>query len=255
MNSREERDIAERACWLELGRDPYRSECAAVHAVSDLETNCGAGWKGPGVGSNNWGAVQATKAWRAAGGKVFEYRDTHPNPDGTSTSYAVGFRVYDSPLDGCRDVVQILIRMGVLGDAGVAHTERTIGAVSRRMYQKGYYEGFGKTPEDRIANHARTLGNVAARAARELGEPPGLVSAPPLPADIVIHLGPELPGPAPVIELTPEQLAALAADALRKGSDRRAARDLELLRRAEDDTYQRVHDALWQPQLLRLRAA
>lgn len=87
------------------------------------------------------------------------------------------------------------------------------------MYASRYYEGMGKTPADRINNHAAALGGSVTRAARELGETPGLATMAPLPADRVVEvrLPPELPGPAPVVPMTPELVAALAADAVMGG--------------------------------------
>jgi hypothetical protein len=50
--------------------------------------------------------------------------------------------------------------------------------------------------------------------AKALNESPGLGDRP-VP-ERVIYAGPALPGPAPVIENTPENVAALAADLARK---------------------------------------
>jgi hypothetical protein len=116
------------------------------------------------VGSGNHGAYQhkcppcATarrlgQPWDPLGG-CFSASDTHPNPDGTSTSYGVCFRSYKSHLDGIRDVVRWIRR-----HARTLAATRTglVLEFSTALRADGYYEGFGKTQEERIENHAKSI--------------------------------------------------------------------------------------------------
>ena len=120
-------------------------------AIAFLETSYGYGWKGLGAGSNNMGAIQAGKSWK---GEVFEYVDTHPNPDGTNTPYKIGFRKYPSREAGWDDLVRVVFinrdRDKLVQPAAEAGDSL---AFSRALHTTGYYEGYGKTVEDRIRNH------------------------------------------------------------------------------------------------------
>lgn len=159
-----------------------------VAAVGMLETACGEGWKGAGIGSHNKGAIQSTKAWRAAGGKEFTYQDSHPvdQKDGKPKSvlYSVGFRKYDTSLDGWKDLVKLLLKMGVIGPGSPARAGvQNIRNVSVRMKDAGYYEGFGNNREERINNHHKALSksaNVFLPVARtfDYTTPPPIVVAP-----------------------------------------------------------------------------
>jgi hypothetical protein len=136
----------------QFGREPAGFEQFWVQLVAALESQYGKGWKGEGVGSNNMGAVQAGHAPCAA--NAFQYTDTHPNPDGTSTPYTICFRRYPTPVDGMADVARILFKQMKI-NAG------SIRQLSTQMYDKHYYEGFGSTREQRINNHVKALTNWA----------------------------------------------------------------------------------------------
>jgi len=144
-------EILQRA-FVAVGMIPSPDVSRFAGAVAFLESRYGQGWSGAGRGSHNWGAIQAGNKWTGA---RFTYSDTHPNPDGTSTSYRVDFRAYPTNDDGAADLLRVvyLARPSVLEAA----TSGSSYGVSRALYQTRYYEGFGPTPEARIENHHRAL--------------------------------------------------------------------------------------------------
>jgi peptidoglycan hydrolase-like protein with peptidoglycan-binding domain len=143
-------------------REPADPQCVRhLAGVAQLETNYGDGWKGAGKGSNNMGAIQCGAQWT---GPRFEYVDTHPNPDGTSTPYRIGFRKYLTPEDGWVDLVKVVfINRGRSVVLNAAKAGDTLG-VSKALHATGYYEGFGRTVADRINNHYRALSRAIAAA-------------------------------------------------------------------------------------------
>ncbi len=138
-----------------------------LHAVGQIETSCGMGWKGAGVGSNNWGAIQKG-SWR---GETFEYTDTHPNPDGTSTKYKIAFRKYPSRMAGAADLARVVYKVRKRDESVlVAAQDGDSLGFSQAMYETGYYEGFGRTKADRIHNHHKAILRALNMHAKELGE-------------------------------------------------------------------------------------
>lgn len=150
----EARELACHAISLVLHLDVV-PEHATRHlgGVGYLETNYGAGWRGAGKGSNNMGAIQCGARWTGA---RFEYVDTHPNADGTSTPYRVAFRAYPSPLDGWVDLCRVMFT-GRRADVFLVASRGDTYSVSELMRRTGYYEGFGPTQHDRIRNHMLAL--------------------------------------------------------------------------------------------------
>lgn len=140
--------------------------------VAQLETNYGDGWKGAGRNSNNMGAIQCGSQWT---GLRFEYTDTHPNADGTSTPYRIGFRKYLTPDEGWRDLVKVVYinrgRASVLAAAEAGNTFE----VSRLLHATGYYEGFGRDVVERVNNHYRALARAIKMADGELVTSPAYV--------------------------------------------------------------------------------
>lgn len=145
-----------------FGRQPSLLEAQFLQAIALLESTYGAGWKNDGVGSNNMGAVQA--GLPPCDADEFLYQDTHPQADGTSKPYEVCFRRYATPQAGMADVARILYKQ-----MGVRPT--SIRDVSTRMYEKHYYEGFGATKAQRIANHEKALTDGLKKITAALGEP------------------------------------------------------------------------------------
>ncbi len=152
-----------------FGRDATLPELQCLQAVASLESAYGTGWKPPGNGSHNYGAIQAGSSWS---GPTFGYTDTRPNADGTSTPYVTKFRKYATPIDGAIDLVKVVyVNRGrdrlALAPAGKGDT---LG-FSRGLHASGYYEGFGKTVEDRIANHHKAVVASIRAQALALHEP------------------------------------------------------------------------------------
>lgn len=152
-----------------IGREGSLSELQCLQAIGWLETNYGAAWHGPGVGSNNMGAIQTGAGWHGA---IFAYTDTHPNKDGTSTPYQIGFRKYGTATAGfddlCRVVYTALDRATrVLPAAGACD----LLAFSTELHRAPcYYEGFGATDADRIEHHHAAVVNAIKLQCAELGE-------------------------------------------------------------------------------------
>lgn len=153
------RELARKALEAMLGASSIGAE-RALAGVAFLETGYGGGWKGAGKGSFNMGAIQAG-SWAGA---TFEYTDTHPNADGTSTPYRIAFRKYPTERAGWEDLVKVVfVNRGRSVVLAAAQKGDLLG-VSQGLHRTGYYEGFGKTVADRIANHHAALAR-AVRAA------------------------------------------------------------------------------------------
>jgi len=165
-----------------FGREPSLLEMQCCQAVAILETHYGDGWgtHDTGFGSNNWGAVQAGSSWQ---GETFEHKDSSPQADGTNHWYTTKFRRYPTEQDGATDLVRAVYqwhgRAKVLEAAGAGD----IYGFSVEMHASGYYEGFGKTVADRIANHHKAVIAAFHQFTTALGEP--------MPEDII---------PKPVLE-------------------------------------------------------
>lgn len=124
-----------------------------VRIVGCLESHYGDGWKGAGRGSNNWGAVTASKSWR---GRTFLHRDSRWDPKKKQQrTYITRFRAYDTPESGARDLHQILTgkRHGV---AATLARRGQWSSISRAIgpLGTGYYGGHGP-PEKATAAHRR----------------------------------------------------------------------------------------------------
>ena len=136
-------------------------EVKALAGVGCLETRYGDGWKGAGVGSNNMGAQQCGSGWK---GDRFVYVDTHPNADGSSSTYRACFRKYATPEAGWFALVDIVYVNRARDRVRKAAQQNDWKGVSEGLYRTGYYEGFGKTPAERVANHLRSLTKAIAAA-------------------------------------------------------------------------------------------
>ncbi len=174
MNDKDMRQLLSEAFRRRFGREGTLSELQCVQAVAWLETSYGRGWKPPGNGSWNFGAMQATRAW---GGATFMYTDTHPNTDGTSTPYSVAFRKYPTAIAGAEDLVRIVYQSigtdrKLRSDTVLpAATSGNTLAFSTAMRSSGYYEGFGATIGERIGHHHDAVVNAIRKMAKALGEP------------------------------------------------------------------------------------
>lgn len=190
MNHTEMR-IALRAAFSNIfSREGTISELQHLQAIASLESGYGQWWKPPGVGSFNLGAIQAGSSWNGA---TFEYTDTTPQPDGSSKPYVTKFRKYPTLVAGAEDLVRaVFVNMGratVLRAANEGRTDRfsaglyCVSSAAARTKENadvlgqfgitptGYYQGWGKTPAERIAHHCKSVVASIRAQALELTEP------------------------------------------------------------------------------------
>ncbi len=167
-----------------FGRAPSAFEAMFLQAIAWLETNYGSSWKGAGTDSWNMGAIQRG-GWS---GSFFEYTDTHPNADGTSTPYKIGFRKYASAQAGFEDLCRVVYLVNPQRKlALVAAARGDVLAFSTALHKYPcYYEGFGATDAIRIANHAKAVTSAIKQQCAEIGDPlpPSIAGAQP-PLDVV----------------------------------------------------------------------
>lgn len=168
---------------------PTRAQAQLCQAVGWLETRYGRGWKPVGAQSHNWGAVQQGN-WKGA---TFEYTDTRPNADGTSTPYRVGFRAYATDIEGCADMIRRITTGGIVHREAPLDLRETVSrsgkspraalimpalldadaaAFSACMYWTVYYQGHGVDHETRIRHHLTAVKSAVVRQVRSTGEPP-----------------------------------------------------------------------------------
>lgn len=150
----EARERAARALSLVFGAPASYQAARVLAGIACLETSYGYGWKGAGKGSNNMGAIQCGSSWKGA---RFSYTDTHPNADGTSTAYRVDFRAYPTPEDGWVDLVKVVFINRGRSKVLEAALSGDLQKVSAQLHATGYYEGFGRTVQERIAHHHAAL--------------------------------------------------------------------------------------------------
>lgn len=232
-------DIAIRGWREEIpDRDPTMAEIFAVVGVGALESGWGQQWGKPHapdmVTSKNWGAVQCTehaRLYRLIGvGKMPDLSaspvpsavagccamcvDSRPTSDGKSEWYVAPYKCYPSHEEGCRSIIRLLERMGVLQEA---REKRIVYAVSAKMYDKRYYQGFGATREERIAGHVKRLALHCSKLALALDPNPGRLeglsasSTPAVAAPAVERNPAPYVVQPPVIELDAKTVSGLAA--------------------------------------------
>lgn len=167
------------------GDQPSLSELQAVQAVSRLESGYGSWGNHPkcgnnGVGSNNWGSVQACVPCLEGEKKNSCCKVRNGEcPDGTflcgdydaahNYNYAVCFYKYPTPADGAASVINHMTTHRPKTWAAIKTGDAV--AISTAMYDEHYYGGFGKTREDRIEGHVKALTGAAEKIATALGEP------------------------------------------------------------------------------------
>jgi hypothetical protein len=129
------RPIVREALIKLLGREPTPAELQYGPAIGWLETNYGRGWKGPMVGSNNWGAVQCAKGSTLP---CISYEDSRAD----GTKYTVSFRKYDSPVDGAADMLRHVFKLRPITAGALTSSRPTVFRASYAMRREKYYEGF-----------------------------------------------------------------------------------------------------------------
>lgn len=171
-----------------------------VQAVARAEGVYGTGWtkfQARCKGSNNWGAEHCPPSQQPPGFNTpidvtpTELQsmtpddieaikgpcgpgcclgaDTQPQSDGSAKVFARCFRTFPTPQGGADQMIR-LICVARPVTAGRLETGDTL-AISAAMYDEHYYQGFGKTRDARIMQHARGIYCHAKVIASELGEP------------------------------------------------------------------------------------
>lgn len=131
---------------------PSPNELRILLAVSLHESTFGKGWRAPGVGSNNMGALQAGPSWT---GETFDYTDTHPSDTGAAVVYDQKFRAYSTALEGWQDLVrELYVRRSSVRRAAQSANPLDVAAAMRATK---YFEGQGATQSERIRNYAQAL--------------------------------------------------------------------------------------------------
>jgi hypothetical protein len=203
VNHNDMRTVLRAAFAAVIGREGTIHELQCLRAISSLESGDGEYWKPPGNGSFNLGALQAGSSWSGA---TFEYRDTTPQPDGSSKSYVTKFRKYPTLIAGAEDLVRVVFvnmgRSSVLKAASEGNTLRfsaglyCVSSPAARdketaevleqfgIAPTGYYQGWGKTPAERIAHHHKAVVASIRAQALALSEslPADIAALPSLPA-------------------------------------------------------------------------
>ncbi len=87
----------------------------------------GLGWRGEGVGSNNWGAVQGA-------GDAGSFSNTDHHADGKS--YIGKFKRYSTPEAGAADMFRILMKQNVRNYVNAGRLKKAVFA----QHDNGYYE-------------------------------------------------------------------------------------------------------------------
>lgn len=119
---------------------------ALVVAIGGLESNWGDGFPG----TNNWGAITKGSGWT---GPTFEHEDSRWTPTGVE-HYTTEFRAYSTPDEGAADLGHLL--RSQYSKAVAAAESGSWPAVSRLLYEGGYYKGI-KPKAQAIADHYSRL--------------------------------------------------------------------------------------------------
>lgn len=139
----------------------------ALMAVSRHET-CFSDCK-PFIGAHNYGAIQcgviADKQGKCPSNCI-PARDTSPTATGASIAYLGCFRAKPSAEEGIADFVRLMtVQRPLIAEALPSGDARQIAWAMRRSY---YFEGFGKTQEERVENYATAIAKNAKVNASQL---------------------------------------------------------------------------------------
>lgn len=134
----------------------------------------------PFIGAYNFGAIQcgtiADKAGKCPGGCI-PARDTSPTASGGNIAYLGCFRAKPSAEEGIADFVRLMVvQRPLIAEALPSGDARQIAWAMRKSY---YFEGFGKTQEERVENYAIAIERNARTNAAQL-RAEQLVTLPPL---------------------------------------------------------------------------
>jgi hypothetical protein len=173
---------------------PTRVEVQAVQSVARFEGGYGHNWTAPGIGSNNWGAVQCLRSAPCPEG-CFQSTDS----DDRGANFQACFRIYETAVEGAADLVMELYRRDQVPEALRTGDTR---AIAHRMKAAGYFtapvEAYARAMEMNAKDLAEALGepHLVYRGIRK--EDPKELSkriAPPPPPAAVTPTPPPLPKP------------------------------------------------------------
>lgn len=119
-------------------------------------------------GTNNWGAIQCTEAFRKehAGQRGFECFQ-HLDHDYDGHAIRPWFRGYPNQLEAARDFLRFIWR----GEVPAAAESGDPAAMARAMWGLRYYTGTKGTPEERQDAYAKLLGGGTAFVRSALAQP------------------------------------------------------------------------------------
>ena len=158
MNHREARSIVTVEMGGLLGSRLTLPAVQLATAIGHGETHYGATWKPPMKDSHNWGALQAGSGWR---GPSALYGDSF-TVKGKTTPYQARYRCYIDDAAGARDMCRLLVSgfdgralpFLLAGDVeGFSEALRCHREEDDGDDRRGYYDGFGPSPERREENH------------------------------------------------------------------------------------------------------
>lgn len=124
--------------------------------------------------SGNLGAIQCVASDKGDGEwSCVAYEDSHPD----GTKYPTRFRSYSTPDAAAKDFVRVLTKMPPPATRDKARSTDLVAALKRgdvmnyaeTLYNRGYYEGFGKTPAERVQAYAKALASHLPAIASALG--------------------------------------------------------------------------------------
>lgn len=134
----------------------------------------------PFVGAHNYGAIQCGVVADKAGkcpANCIPARDTSPTATGASIAYLGCFRAKPSAEEGIADFVKLMtVQRPLIAEALPSGDARAIAWAMRKSY---YFEGFGKTQEERVENYAKAIARNATANAAQLRQEL-LVALPPV---------------------------------------------------------------------------
>ena len=184
IDVREKFEIIRGAC-VELRGPDYCTErvVQGVAAIARHETGFGTykPFARPGFASHNWGAQQCSVVAKAGAcpSGCFPATDTSPTATGASIPYLACFLVNPDEQAGARSLTRLVTvqRPGIAAALATGDTQQ----IAQAMRDARYYEGFGKTQVERVANYAAALQRNATLNAQQAGVELALVLVPPEP--------------------------------------------------------------------------
>lgn len=136
----------------------------------------------PFIGAHNYGAIQcgviANKEGKCPAACI-PARDTSPTAAGTSISYLGCFEAKNTAEGGIGRFVKLMaVDRPLIAAALPSGDAREIATAMRKSY---YFEGFGKTQEERIENYAKAIDRNAQMNAQQLRAEQLVTLPPPAP--------------------------------------------------------------------------